>query len=111
MDTDDDLDFCSIFNNDSNNTTTSDGIARSNADIDEAEAKIRLLNENELVTAASVQMCGYLQCLLAMRRIVSTFRIRKRNVNVKWKGRCNVHRDQASIISFIIVVCRGSHII
>jgi hypothetical protein len=45
MDTDDDLDFCSIFTNDSNNTTISDGIARSNGNIDEAEAKIRLLNE------------------------------------------------------------------
>ncbi|MFN9982857.1 MAG: hypothetical protein ACK53Y_23210 [bacterium] len=34
-----------IFTNDSNNTTVSDGIARSNGTIDEAEAKIRLLNE------------------------------------------------------------------
>ncbi len=99
MDMDDDLDFCSIFTNNSNNTTISDGIARSNGNIDEAEAKIRLLNE--LVTAASVQMCGYLQFLLAMRCIVSTFRKRKRNMNVKRKRRCNVHRDRAADISFI----------
>jgi len=101
MDTDEDSKVFSLCSNETINTTINDDtIVASDinsTNINEAQVKLHLLNE--LVSATSVQMCAYLQCLLIISRIIST--VRKKKNKRKRKRSCNIHRDRASVISFI----------
>jgi hypothetical protein len=79
MDTDEDSKVFSLCSNETINTTINDDtIVASDinsTNINEAQVKLHLLNE--LVSATSVQMCAYLQCLLIISRIISTVRKKK----------------------------------
>jgi len=99
MDTDKDCDVFSSCTNESKNTIVNNAAVANNSNINEAQAKIRVLNE--LVTTTSLQICAYLQCALIISRIVSSLRLRKSSNKWKRKRRPNIHRDQNSVISFI----------
>ena len=85
MDTDEDWDVFSSCTNESKNTIVNNAAVANNRNINEAQPKIRVLND--LVTATSVQMCAYLQCALFINRIVSTLRLRKSSNKRKQKRR------------------------
>jgi hypothetical protein len=99
MDTNEDCDVFSSCTNESKNTIVNNAAVANNSNINEAQAKIQVLNE--LVTATSLQMCAYLQCALIISCIVSTLRLRKSSNKWKRKRRPNIHRDRNYVISFI----------